>query len=155
MEDLTSSNKIEQHKKILMLTISQQNAIELLLAGKSDAEVATAVGVERVTVCQWRNHHPDFRSVLNELRLQMWEASVSRLNTLRSRSIEVIGEAIEKGDTEAALGIIQILKGVVDNQPESAVLNLAALEVIEYKAKYGGNDGLCAKEIAIASVRSR
>lgn len=154
MEDLTESNKIEQHKKILMLTISQQNAIELLLAGKSDAEVANAVGVERVTVCQWRNHHPDFRAVLNELRLQMWEASVSRLNSLQSRSIQVVEEAIEKGDTEVALGIIQALKGLVDNQPSSAVSNLAVLEVIKHKTKHECNDCLCVKKNAIASVRS-
>ena len=32
------------------LTIQQQNAIDLLLVGKNDRQVAESVGVERVTV---------------------------------------------------------------------------------------------------------
>lgn len=154
MEKLTESNKIQQHEKIFLLSITQQNAIELLLAGKSDVQVANAVGVERVTVCQWRNHHADFKTVLNELRLQMWEASVSRLNSLRERSIEVVEEAIKKGDTEVALGIIEVLKGLANNQHESAASNLAVLEVTRNKAKHNCNDCLCIKETAIASIRS-
>ncbi len=36
------------------LSIEQQNAIDMLVLGKSDREVAEAVGVSRQTVCGWR-----------------------------------------------------------------------------------------------------
>ncbi len=37
------------------LNIEPENAIDLLIQGKSDREVAEAIGVARQTVNQWRN----------------------------------------------------------------------------------------------------
>jgi len=46
------------------LRVAQQNAIELLLAGKTDQEVAAAVGVSRQTVTLWQNQDELFRAAL-------------------------------------------------------------------------------------------
>ena len=43
------------------LSLAQQRAIELLLLGYRDAEVAAAVWVTRQTVYNWRNHNEAFR----------------------------------------------------------------------------------------------
>ena len=42
------------------LNQKQLNAIELLLQGGTDSEVAEAVGVSRQTVNEWKNHDPNF-----------------------------------------------------------------------------------------------
>jgi hypothetical protein len=70
------------------LTIEQQNAVELLITGQPDGEVATAVGVTRQTICTWRNHHPAFQAALNARRREVWSATVDRLRELLPRAVE-------------------------------------------------------------------
>jgi hypothetical protein len=42
------------------LNVQQLNAIDLLVTGCSDWEVAEKMGVDRNTVTRWRNYHPAF-----------------------------------------------------------------------------------------------
>ena len=55
---------------IAALQPRQQDAIELLLLGRSDHAVAQAVKVHRVTVTKWRLYDPAFRAELNRRREQ-------------------------------------------------------------------------------------
>ena len=48
----------QRYKGLHELTIAQLNAIDLLVGGKTDKEVAGALGVHRVTVTPWRLYHP-------------------------------------------------------------------------------------------------
>jgi len=50
------------------LKLEQDHAINLLLQGKNDREVAEAVNVSRQTVNQWRNHDSVFMGELNARR---------------------------------------------------------------------------------------
>src|SRR5688500_13203893 len=52
------------------LSVAQLNAVDLLVTGTGDREVAEAVGVTRQTVCGWRNHDPAFVAALNARRLE-------------------------------------------------------------------------------------
>ena len=52
------SSKSQQKQTFKPFSIAQQNAIELLILGKSDAEVAEAVGVNRTTIWEWHTAHP-------------------------------------------------------------------------------------------------
>ncbi len=46
------------------LTIEQQRAIDELVLGKSDQEVAESIGVHRVTVTKWRLYDAHFQRIL-------------------------------------------------------------------------------------------
>ena len=46
------------------LTLAQQNAVDLLAAGKNDTETADALKLNRVTVTRWRLYSPEFRAAL-------------------------------------------------------------------------------------------
>jgi hypothetical protein len=70
------------------LSVEQQNAIDLLVTGQGDAEVAAAVGVTRQTVCTWRGHHPGFQAALNARRAETWGRTVDRLRELLPRAVE-------------------------------------------------------------------
>jgi len=59
-------NKCQQKPTFKPLSIEQQNAIGLLILGKSDKEVAEAVGVNRTTIWEWRTAHPIFMAPLND-----------------------------------------------------------------------------------------
>lgn len=98
--------------KTRQLSIEQQNAIDLLIQGKSDRETAEAIGVSRQTVTSWRNNNPAFIAELNKQRKAVWGAQVDRIRYLISAALDVLEEDLR--DTEnkqlrqkAAIHILQ------------------------------------------------
>lgn len=114
MDNPTKSNKIQQ------LNTKQQKAIDLLLKGKTDTEVAIAVRVGRDTVNRWRNHNPDFIAALNEQSSQLDEDLTVRLSRLYFWSLEVIESALTKADVAAALAVMQAFTGETNIQSNSS-----------------------------------
>jgi hypothetical protein len=70
----------------------------MMLAGKTDGEVAAAVGVSRQTVWEWRHRHPAFIAEVNRRRKEVWEAASERLRGLLTRAVEVLAEDLEGED---------------------------------------------------------
>jgi len=79
---------------LMTLSIEQQNAIELLLAGYSDREVAERVGKCRETVTKWRLYHPAFKAELNSQRRELWNNSLERLRSLVPKAISALEDAL-------------------------------------------------------------
>ena len=88
---------------IKALSIQQKNAIDLLLTGKNDREVAEFVGVERVTVNNWRNRKPEFIEELNRRRYELFESEMNRLRSLIASSVEALSECINSRDERIKL----------------------------------------------------
>ena len=109
------SQKTESKEKF-ELSQKKQIALELILAGRTDAQVGAAVGKGRNTIWSWRKHDPQFIAALNQRRSWLQNESVEQMNALCSQSIQLLEKAVEKGDTELALGVIQVLKKVIYNQ---------------------------------------
>lgn len=63
--DVGRSGEVAKPDKSRQLSVQQLNAVELLILGKSDREVAEQVGVTRQTVSGWRLHDPFFQAELN------------------------------------------------------------------------------------------
>ncbi|WP_304459407.1 phBC6A51 family helix-turn-helix protein [Alicyclobacillus sendaiensis] len=94
------------------LSVEQENAIDLLLCGKSDREVAEKVGVARQTVWEWRNRNPEFIAALNARRQEVWGSHVERLRQLVAKAIDVLeenldGKAGAKLQQDAAVHILR------------------------------------------------
>ena len=109
------SQKTESKEKF-ELSQKKQIALELILAGQTNAQVGAAIGKGRNTVWSWRKHDPQFIAALNERRSRLKSESVEQMNALCSQSIQLLEKAVEKGDTELALSVIQVLKKVIYNQ---------------------------------------
>lgn len=75
------------------LPTNQQQALELVIAGKKDQEVADTVGVTRETVCRWR-HQPEFRAVLNKYQTLMQQVAYDRLRALVNEALEGLADAL-------------------------------------------------------------
>lgn len=132
MDNPTKSNKIQQ------LNTKQQKAIDLLLKGKTDTEVAIAVGVGRDTVNRWRNHNADFIAALNEQSSQLDEDLTVRLSRLYFWSLEVIESALAKADVAAALAVMQALvpSDKINTQPHCKVTpKLTVLDRADWNKK--------------------
>ena len=69
------------------LSIEQENAIDLLVQGKTDKETAEAVGVCRQTVVEWRLRSLTFREEVNVRRRELWDSQTERLRSLVSNCL--------------------------------------------------------------------
>lgn len=69
-----------------ILSLKQHYAMELLLIGKTDAEVAALIGVDSKIVGQWRNQNPEFIIATSALRAVAGEGSVERLRRLMEQA---------------------------------------------------------------------
>ena len=94
------------------VTDSQRQAVSLILAGKTDGEVAQAVGVARETVNRWRNGDDLFMITLNAERHRLWDAHRERLTSLVGKAITAVEKGLEL-DPEAGWKVgLQVLKVV-------------------------------------------
>ncbi len=109
------SQKTESKEKF-ELSPKKRIALELILAGQTDAQVGAAIGKGRNTIWSWRKHDAQFIAALNQRRSCLQSESFEQMNALCSQSIQLLEKAVEKGDTELALGVIQVLKKVIYNQ---------------------------------------
>ena len=98
------------------LSPKKRIALELILAGQTDAQVGAAIGKGRNTIWSWRKHDPQFIAALNQRRNCLQSESFEQMNALCSQSIQLLEKAVEKGDTELALGVLQVLKKVISSQ---------------------------------------
>ena len=104
---MTNSDEIRQ------LNQKQLNAIELLLQGKNDGEVAEEVSVARQTINEWKNHNSGFIAEINLRRHSMWAAQVERLRGLIEQAVNVVETDLQSNDPKAKRNAsIHILKCV-------------------------------------------
>ena len=93
------------------LTPQQETAINLILAGKTDTEVAQTIGKSRSTVNIWRNHDPLFIATLNDRRQQVWDGQLNRLNTLAAEAVDALQDGLHDTDIKVRLAAaVHILK---------------------------------------------
>lgn len=93
------------------LSIEQENALAFLILGKTDAEVAAAVGVTRQTVNGWRNHNAEFIAALNRQRAELWEGHRDALRSLAGRAVEVLHKALDSPNPNHRLAAaVHVLK---------------------------------------------
>jgi hypothetical protein len=89
---MTKSDKTRQ------LTTKQLSAINLLISGKNDSEVAEAVGVARQTVNGWRNNDAPFVAELNARRQELWEVHIEQLRGSVSMAIRALLDELNGDD---------------------------------------------------------
>ncbi len=87
------------------LTIAQRNAIDLLIAGRTDQEVAQAVGVTRQTVNGWRNQNPWFSAALNRARAALWGEGADRLRALVPLAFDALTAELTGGANRARVAL--------------------------------------------------
>lgn len=83
------------YKREQGLSIEQLNAIDLLVMGKTDQEVADVICVNRVTITKWRNYDIYFRAELNKRRKEIWGTAIDKIRALLPRAIERLEKELD------------------------------------------------------------
>ena len=76
------------------LSDRQRLALELILTGKTDLQVAKAVGVCRRTILRWRHSDADFIAELRRRRQVQWHGVVDKLRALLEPAVDVLAEQL-------------------------------------------------------------
>ena len=80
------------------LSGKQEMALELIICGMNDGDIAKRAGVSRQTINTWRNHDKHFRTLLAERWGALRAQYRGELSELVSEAINVMREAIREGD---------------------------------------------------------
>ena len=80
------------------LSVKQELALELILCGMNDGEIAKRAGVSRQTINTWRNHNEDFRMLLAGRREAALERRRGELSGLVFEAVGVIRKALLDGN---------------------------------------------------------
>ncbi len=94
------------------LSVKQEEAVDLLIAGKNDREAAESLGLHRVTVTRWRLYHPGFQALLHQRRRLVHESSEDGLRALFGEAVQAISDEIQAkraGRDRLALDVIRAL----------------------------------------------
>jgi hypothetical protein len=136
MAKLPRSNdyKIQQKPTFRPLSIAQENAIDLLITGATDGDVAAGVGVDRVTVWQWRHDHPVFMATLQRRRAEVWRQPQERFRSLLSKAVENLASAVASGDLKASIEVLKAV-GMYGNGSMNAIGEQDPVQVIEAQAQ--------------------
>ena len=103
---------MQERSEAPKLTPEQLNAIDLLILGKTDREVAEAVGVRRETVTKWHKN-PFFSAELSVRREELWVEAKLRLKALAIEAVNVLNRGLSSADEKVTIAsAVHILKTV-------------------------------------------
>ncbi len=103
---------MNQRSEAPKLTPEQLNAIDLLIFGKTDKEVAETIGVGRNTISKWYKN-AFFIAELNSRREKLWTESKNRLKSLVHEAVNVLSNGLYSSDEKIAVtSAVHILKSV-------------------------------------------
>ena len=122
------------------LTLAQERAIDLMLTGMKDRQIAEEIGVGKSTVSVWRNHNDDFIALLVAKRQEIVRADMDRLRALFSDAISVVGASLGSEDErlrlQAALAVLKLI-GVdkvnllpAPSEPRPTAINAESVRVL-------------------------
>ena len=94
------------------LTQLQQDAMEMVLLGWQNEDIAEKLGVSRHTIMRWMNKNADFIAELRYRREQLWAEHRLQLFNLIHRALNVVESQLLDGDKnlrmKAALGLLKM-----------------------------------------------
>ena len=119
------------------LTEDQIQAIPLIVEGKTDAEVAEAIGKTRETVNRWRNHDEDCKRELKAARNSYLEAQISAVSARAQKAIAVLDELLDSEDERIRLQAASLLlKSAPSLKEEDRKIKKARLKLSDNYKSY-------------------
>lgn len=93
------------------LSEKQLTAIELLLTGKTDLEIAEQLDIHRTTLWRWRRRDENFRRVLAAARERAFRDAGGRLRELVHKALDVLQSKLTDDDNyQAAVSVLRLAR---------------------------------------------
>jgi AcrR family transcriptional regulator len=91
------------------LSTKQRTAVELLLRGLGDAQIAAQLGIDRGTVYRWRTRHDAFIDELERQRQVLWQQATQRLQAMFQPALDILQNQLTGDDPRLALRAAALL----------------------------------------------
>lgn len=106
------ATKADKNRQIDLRTLNPQQAaaVDLVVAGQRDAEIAEAVGVTRQTVNAWRHWHPEFQAAVNRQRADLWGEAADRLRTMLPKALDSLEQMLDAPPDMSASTALAVVK---------------------------------------------
>lgn len=93
-----------------VLSRRQLEAVRLIAAGKSDTEVAEAVGVDAGLVMRWRTKHPAVKALVNRAGTDQLDRMKRKVRALVPLALDRLEKALDDPDDglKAALALVRL-----------------------------------------------
>ena len=93
----------------IVLSVQQEQAIELFVTGRRDVEVAAALRIHRTTVTRWRLHHLGLRAALSRRRQEVWGAAGDRFRGMLDSAVDVLQRQLADDDPSVSFRAARLL----------------------------------------------
>ncbi len=91
------------------LSERQRKAVELLLRGMGDQEVANQLGVDRGTILRWRSKSIAFQRELDRQRRRLWEQSAGEIQSMVGPALSILRKQLASADERTAIRAASVL----------------------------------------------
>jgi hypothetical protein len=118
------------------LSIAQENCVDALIQGRSEREVAEALGIDRGTIAEWRKS-PLFVATLNQRRQALWRESHERLRSLILKGLTQLESRIETMTNRELLQLVGLYATLGEPTGETDAGQVAARLCSEALAREG------------------
>lgn len=149
------TNRYKHRRRQYALTAQQRTAVDLILSGSNDRQVAEQLGIGRVTVTRWRNYDPQFQLALNNRRVELWAGATDAMRVLLPSALDTIREQLRISPMRGRLALDLVVRAGILGKPYSGAIATADVgpltlddlldqEVLRHRAATGlpsGGDG--------------
>jgi hypothetical protein len=123
---MTTNGHIPRHRQY-SLTLKQRTAIDLLLAGKNDREVAEHLGADRSTITKWRLYDPQFQVALDRRRAELWPVASDYVRALLPTALATMDEQLRVGPNRGRLALDFVVRAGLLGKPYSGTIATAGI----------------------------
>jgi transposase-like protein len=125
----------------------QERALQMIILGEEDIEIAATLGINRKTIYRWRKYDVQFMRALDERQALMRELAQNGLLELTEGALEAVREALKDKDNRVRLQAARLVLDLlnVKKQEEkkgSLVLELLTEAIEGIKPQLGLEDKL-------------
>ena len=118
-EEHDPKRKEKQEAASLDIASKQSLALPLILAGKSDQQVANEIGVSRHTILNWRNRDKHFMKELEEAKKSLRQAQLATLSRIVDKAFKTVEELLDSQDPKIRMrAALNVLNGTYWKPPK-------------------------------------
>ena len=113
--------KLEQKQEAAKAELEnkQSLALPLIVAGKSDQQVADEIGVSRQTIHNWRTKDIRFQEELEEAKESLRQAQLVTISKIADKAFKTVDELLDNPDPKIRLrAALDVLKGTEWKPPK-------------------------------------
>jgi transposase-like protein len=108
----------------------QERALEMIILGERDVDIAATLGINRTTIYRWRKYDVQFMRALDERQALMREMAQNGLLELTEGALEAVREALKDKDNRVRLQAARLVLDLLNVKKQEEKKGSLVLELL-------------------------